>query len=161
MQYLKKLPYIALVPLGWFLFMVYCKIMTGQLFAYTIMSSGWGISVSNPIATLWYGLHQPAFVAIRAWVGALMLAVVLAGYRILRLPLVAYSLLFIGVAFVLGPVASFTSSPRYLLPVFPIALVFAQWGKSKRVDTYLTVALALIEGVFFVLWVNYWTTFII
>lgn len=160
-EYLKKLPYIALVPFAWFLFMIYGKLMTGDLFAFTFLSSGWGIKLSDPATTLWYGLHQPAYVAIRAWFGAVMLAAVVVGYKILKLPLFVYSLLFIGIAFSLGPIESFTSSPRYLLPLFPVALVFAQWARSKRVDTYLTLSLGILQGVFFVLWVNYWTTFII
>ena len=50
---------------------------------------------------------------------------------------------------------------RYLLAAFPVALVLARWARRAALDTWLTAGLALLQGVLFVVWLTYWTHFII
>jgi hypothetical protein len=71
-----------------------------------------------------------------------------------------YGLIMITVPLTMG-VSSYQSIIRYLVVVFPVSLLLAAWAKRPSVDAYLTVGLALLQGALFVLWLCYWTYFLI
>ena len=162
-SYVKNGLWLALIPLGWLLFMAYCRVFAGDWFAYsTLQQTGWGVALTQPLGTLLFGLGERPYISIRAWFALIYLAVLTAGIRLLRLPYIVYSLIFIAMPLSLGPVQSYTSLIRYLLIIFPVALILAWVAiKRPRFDTYATIALAVLQGGLFVIWVNYWTTFII
>lgn len=161
--YLRTGWWLALIPLGWLTFMAYCRVFAGDWFAYSsLQQAGWGVAVSQPLGTLLFGLGERPFISIRAWFAMVHVAIIAAGVRLLSLPYIVYALIFIAMPLSLGPVQSYTSLIRYLVVVFPIALILARFAQKRpQFDTYATVALALVQGALFVLWVNYWTTFII
>lgn len=76
-----------------------------------------------------------------------------------KLPL-SYTLYIVGTIVLLGTHTSFVSSNRYILVVFPIYLLLADW-LSRRAEHWRTLAVALSAGVmilYFVLFVNgIWT----
>ncbi|MEW2378765.1 hypothetical protein AB0883_22065 [Micromonospora sp. NPDC047812] len=153
---------LALVPAGWLAFMAFCRWQSGDWFAYKhAQETGWGIRVQNPLAVLWHGLTDtPSRDALRVWIAVLVLAVLLAGARRLGLPYLVYGLLMVLVPLSMGPPV-YKSLLRYLLAVFPVALVLARWARHAGADAWLTAALALLQGALFVTWLAYWTHFII
>jgi hypothetical protein len=153
---------LLLVPGGWLAFMAFCRWQSGDWFAYKrAQEVGWGISVQNPLGTVWNGLTMHATDSVRVWFAVAALVVVAVGAVTgLRLPYVVCALLLVLVPLSIGePV--YKSLLRYLVVVFPLALVFARWAGRRSVDTFLSSALALVQGALFVLWLTYWAHFII
>ncbi|MFI7575470.1 hypothetical protein [Micromonospora sp. NPDC049497] len=153
---------LVLVPAGWLTFMAFCRWQGGDWFAYKhAQEKGWGISVQNPLGVLWHGLTGTApRDALRVWIAVVVLAVLVAGARRLGLPYLVYGVLMVLVPLSMGPPV-YKSLLRYLLAVFPVALVLARWARHAGVDVWLTAALALLQGALFVIWLAYWTHFII
>ncbi|MGW4500293.1 hypothetical protein ACWENR_16965 [Micromonospora sp. NPDC004336] len=153
---------LVLVPAGWLSFMAFCRWQGGDWLAYKhAQEKGWGISVQNPLAVLWHGLTDtPARDALRVWVAVVVLVVLVAGARRLGLPYLVYGLIMVLVPLSMGPPV-YKSLLRYLLAVFPVGLVLARWARHVTADAWLTAALALLQGALFVVWLAYWTHFII
>jgi len=154
---------LVLLPAGWLSFMAFCKIQGDDWFAYkNAQEKGWSIKPQNPLATLWDGLTTAGMThAVRVWFAVVVLGIILAAaVKYLKPGYVAYALLMVLIPLSMGPPV-YGSLLRYLVVVFPVALVFAQWARRPAVDTFLTGALPLIQGALFVTWLNYWTHFII
>ncbi|WP_309227363.1 hypothetical protein [Micromonospora thermarum] len=153
---------LLLVPAGWLTFMAFCRWQSGDWFAYKhTQEEGWGIRVQNPLGVLWHGLTGSApRDALRVWIAVVVLAVLVAGARRLGLPYLVYGVMMVLVPVSMGPPV-YKSLLRYLLAVFPVALVLARWARRVTVDVWLTAALALLQGALFVVWLAYWTHFII
>jgi hypothetical protein len=153
---------LLLVPAGWLTFMAFCKWQSGDWFAYKhAQEKGWGISVQNPLGVLWHGLTgTPPRDALRVWFAVVVLVVLVAGVRHLGLPYLAYGLIMVLVPLSMGPPV-YKSLLRYLLAVFPVGLVLARWARHATADAWLTAALALLQGALFVIWLAYWTHYII
>ncbi|SCL25794.1 hypothetical protein [Micromonospora inyonensis] len=153
---------LLLVPAGWLTFMAFCWWQSGDWFAYKhAQEKGWAITVQNPLAVLIEGLTsaEPRD-SIRVWFAVAVLVVVVAGVRHIGLPYLVYALVTIMVPLSMGPPV-YKSLLRYLLAVFPVCLVLARWARQATLDTYLTAALALVQGALFVAWLAYWTHFVI
>lgn len=153
---------LVLVPAGWATFMAYSRWRTGDWFRYQhVQEQFWNLTMQNPFATLWQGLARsaPANVA-QTWfaVGCLVLSVI--ALRYVKPAYAVYGLLLTLMPLTVGG-PSYRSLIRYLVVVFPVALVFAIWGRRRAIDTYLTAALAVLQGALWVTWLAYWTTFII
>jgi hypothetical protein len=117
--------------------------------------------VQNPFGTVWKGLTMYPPDSARVWLAVIALVIIAVGaFMGLRLPYVVCALLLVLVPLSIGPPV-YKSLLRYLAVVFPLALVFARWGSRRSVDTFLTAALALVQGALFVVWLTYWTNFII
>ncbi|OLE28626.1 MAG: hypothetical protein AUG44_06950 [Actinobacteria bacterium 13_1_20CM_3_71_11] len=162
--YLRKGWPLVLVPGGWLTFMAYSFLRTGDWQRYQhLQESRWGITLQNPLGLLWSGLvHGDGGAdSVRLWfaVGYLVLMVVAARY--LRPAYVVYGLIFVLMPLSIGPLAAYRSLLRYLLMVFPLALLFTRWGRRPGIDPYLTAGLALVQGVLLVTWANDWVSFII
>ncbi|MGW3890533.1 hypothetical protein ACWD69_17745 [Micromonospora chokoriensis] len=152
---------LLLLPAGWFTFMAYCRWRGGDWFAYQhAQETGWGIRVQNPLPVLWHGLVGEPRDAARVWFAVAVLVVLAAGFRRRELPYLVYGVLMVLVPLSMGP-AVYKSLLRYLLAAFPVALVLARWARRAGVDVWLTAALAVVQGVLFVLWLSYWTHMII
>lgn len=153
---------LLLVPAGWLTFMAFCRWQSGDWFAYKhAQEQGWGIRVQNPLGVLWHGLTgTPPRDALRVWIAVVVLAVLVAGARRLGLPYLVYGVMMVLVPLSMGPPV-YKSLLRYLLAVFPVALVLARWASGRAVDVWLTAVLALLQGALFVTWLAYWTHFII
>jgi antibiotic biosynthesis monooxygenase (ABM) superfamily enzyme len=95
------------------------------------------------------------------WIAVVVLAVLVAGARRLGPPYLVYGVMMVLVPLSMGPPV-YKSLLRYLLAVFPVALVLARWaGRRPSLDVWLSAALALLQGALFVVWLAYWTHFII
>jgi hypothetical protein len=153
---------LVLVPAGWLTFMAFCRWRGGDWLAYKhAQEAGWGITVQNPLSVLLKGLTaaEPQD-TVRVWLAVVVLAIVVAGARRAELPYLVYALIMVMVPLSMGP-AVYKSLLRYLLAVFPVGLVLARWARCVALDTYLTATLALLQGALFVIWLTYWTHFII
>ncbi|MFG2064500.1 hypothetical protein ACGFIK_24125 [Micromonospora sp. NPDC048871] len=152
---------LLLLPAGWLTFMAFCRWQSGDWFAYKhTQEQGWGIRVQNPLGVLWQGLTGAAPDAVRVWIAVLFLAVLVAGARRLGLPYLVYGVMMVLVPLSMGPPV-YKSLLRYLLAVFPVALVLARWARRPQLDVWMTATLALLQGALLVIWLAYWTHFII
>ncbi|MEV4488633.1 hypothetical protein AB0K04_00780 [Micromonospora coxensis] len=161
-RYLRAGLPLLLIPAGWLTFMAFCRVTGGDWFAYKhAQEKGWGIRVQDPLWVLWHGLTGgDGRDAIRVWFAVAVLVVVLAGARWIGLPYVVYTVLMVLGPLSMGPPV-YKSLLRYLLAAFPVGLVLARWARSATADVWLSVTLALLQGVLFVVWLTYWTHFII
>ncbi len=153
---------LLLIPAGWLTFMAFCRWKGGDWFAYKkAQEAGWSIRVQNPLPVLIEGLSngRPADAA-RVWLAVVVLVVVLAGLRRAWFPYLVYALIMVAVPLSMGPPV-YKSLLRYLLAVFPVALVLARWTRERTADVWLSAAMALLQGGLFVVWLAYWTHFII
>jgi hypothetical protein len=153
---------LLLVPAGWLAFMAFCWWQSGDWFAYKhAQEKGWGIRVQNPLEVLWHGLTGTVpRDAVRVWIAVGILTVLVVGARRLGVPYVVYGVLMVLVPLSMGPPV-YRSLLRYLLAVFPVALVLARWTRRSEVDVWTTAVLALLQGTLFVAWLAYWTHFVI
>ncbi|WP_406045603.1 hypothetical protein OG799_14665 [Micromonospora sp. NBC_00898] len=161
-RYLRRGWPLVLVPAGWLTFMAFCRWQSGDWFAYKhAQEQGWGITVQNPLAVAWHALtgHNSAD-ALRVWFAVAVLVVAVVGLRRAELPYLVYTVIVVLVPLSMGPPVH-KSLLRYLLAAFPVGLVLARWARRVTLDTWLTAALALLQGALFVVWLTYWTHFII
>jgi hypothetical protein len=161
-RYLRRGWPLLLVPAGWLTFMAFCRWQSGDWYAYKhAQEKGWGISVQNPFRVAYAALTgDNSADALRVWCAVAVLVVVVAGMRWAELPYLVYTAIVVLVPLSMGPPVH-KSLLRYLLAAFPVGLVLARWARRATLDTWLTAALALLQGALFVVWLTYWTHFII
>lgn len=161
-SYLRAAVPLAMVPAGWLSFMAFSKWQSGDWFAYQhAQQQGWKIVMHNPLRTVRDGLTvaEPRD-AVRVWFAVVIMVLAVAAVKQLTPAYTVYTLLMVLTPLSIGPPA-YKSLLRYLLAAFPICLLLARWARRATVDTYLTAGLALVQGALFVLWLTYWTHFII
>ncbi|SCF41289.1 hypothetical protein GA0074696_5514 [Micromonospora purpureochromogenes] len=152
---------LLLVPAGWLTFMAFCRWKGGGWFAYQrAQEKGWGIRVQNPLPVIWNGLTGDTRDAVRVWFAVAVLAIVVAGVRRIGLPYLVYTVLMVLAPLSMGPPV-YKSLLRYLIAAFPVGLVLARWARNATADAWLSAALGLVQGALFVVWLAYWTHFII
>jgi hypothetical protein len=163
-RYLWKGWPLALVPGGWAAFLAYSKWRTGDWLRYQhLQESRWAITLSNPLRLIWHGVVHGGLTedTVRLWIALAYLAVMVVGLRYLKPAYVVYGVLFILMPLSVGPLAAYRSLLRYLLVVFPLAMLCARWSRRPAIDPYLTAILALVQGALLVTWANDWTGFIV
>lgn len=140
---------LLFIPLGLLSFMLYLHIITGNAFAFKDVLVAWGRTTGffmrtlfDYIARFWVVEESWNFHALNfaASVLALTCGVVLAKRREWSLSL--YTLLSI-----IAPLSSLLlqSHARYVLTIFPVFMVLAEWGRHPLVDqTIRTVFIALL-----------------
>ena len=142
---------LLLVPLGTLTYAAFCWHLTGDLLAYAhIQESGWGHSFADPLVVLYRSLcAADTQTYLAAWFPALGLLFLGACY-----PLITSAELLYALVFIVAPLATGTpaGSSRYLVTIFPLAIVFARVGERRGADETLTIALALIQGALMVFW---------
>ncbi|SCE98122.1 hypothetical protein [Micromonospora mirobrigensis] len=154
---------LLLVPAGWLSFMAFCRWQGGDWFAYQrAQERGWGIRVQNPFGTIWSGLTSDYLTdVLRVGLALAVLVVAVVGLRRrAQWPYLVYTVVVVLAPLSMGPPV-YKSLLRYLLAAFPVALVLARWARGRGVDSWLTAALALLQGALFAVWLTYWTHFII
>ncbi|WP_413644751.1 hypothetical protein [Micromonospora sp. RTP1Z1] len=153
---------LLLVPGGWLTFMAFCRWQAGDWFAYQhAQKRGWGITLQDPLWVAWHGLAGGTGAdALRVWFAVAVLVIAVVGLRRAELPYLVYTVIVVLVPLSMGPPV-YKSLLRYLVVAFPVALVLARWARRASLDTWLTAALAVLQGALFVVWLTYWTHFII
>src|SRR5256714_1924302 len=156
---------LLLVSNGAFLLLLY--------YAYRLAERLWGEADDARRFARYVVLMPTAFIFQAALTESLFLCLVVACFyyaesrrwlvvgRYLRPAYVVYGLIFVLMPLSIGPLAAYRSLLRYLLMVFPLALLFTRWGRRPGIDPYLTAGLALVQGVLLVTWANDWVSFII
>lgn len=147
---------LLLIPLGLLSFMIYLHMITGNAFAFKDVLVAWGRTTGFFLRTLFDYVVHPRLVS-ESWnfrflnfaaaVLALACGVVLAKRRQWALSL--YTLLSI-----IAPLSSLLlqSHARYVLTIFPVFMVLAQWGRQPLIDqtirTVFIVLLGLMSALF-------------
>jgi Gpi18-like mannosyltransferase len=153
---------LLLVPGGWLAFMAFCRWQTGDWLRYShLQVQSYSIVTQSPLRTVWTGITTAEpHDAFRMWFAVAYLVVTAAAVRYVKPAYVVYALLLICVPLGIG-VQGYRSLIRYLVVVFPVCMVFAAWGRRATIDMYLSIGLALTQGVLWVTWLAYWTGFIV
>ncbi len=138
--------YLAIVPMGILSYLLINVLVNNDPFSFLpIQKEVWNKTIENPLkgfilALGWFGdwvkPEQRVLVAFSE-TGAGLLGLVLVIWLILRYrPMYAS---FVALSWLLATATEFwLSIPRYLLSMFPIFIVFANWGKNKAADYIMT-----------------------
>ena len=157
-QYLKPLIACILTFSGLFLFMFYCWLRTRNLFAYVDSQyAETGLRVGNPLVFLYhYALKFKTLVVLGE------LALVLTAWKKMRWSYTAYAVTWVLLTLsIASKDAGVGSLLRYASIVFPVAIAAAYLTKIKSMNNLVWITFGIMNGAFFVLWVNWWTKFII
>lgn len=137
---------LAIVPIGILTYLAINLLVNHDPFSFLpIQKEVWNKTIENPLkgfilALGWFGdwvkPEQRILVAFSE-TGAGLLGLVLVIWLILRYrPMYAS---FVALSWLLATATEFwLSIPRYLLSMFPIFIVFANWGKNKAADYVMT-----------------------
>jgi hypothetical protein len=159
----KPLIGVVLVPLGLAAYMAYLWVITGDPLRFSHVQSHWGRELAPPwtsVATTFSKMitaHAPATKAnegLELAFTALMIVVLVLGFRRLRLSYVVYMALSILVPM---STSSLLSMPRFALVLFPMFALFGLWGARPTFsNAYVAFSLPLL-GLFTVLFAAwYW-----
>jgi hypothetical protein len=141
---------LLLVPLGLLSFMLYLRMITGNAFAFKDVLAAWGRTTGFFMRTLFEYVIHPRVVS-ESWnfrllnfaaaVTALACGVVFAKRRQWSLSL--YTLLSI-----IAPLSSLLlqSHARYVLTIFPVFMLLAEWGRSSLVDQTIRAIFIVLLG---------------
>jgi hypothetical protein len=154
---------MALVPLGLATYMAYLWVINGDPLRFSHVQSHWGryfappwVSFSNTVHKI-VAAHSTQTVAnetLELAFTALMVIVLIVGFRRLRLSYVVYMAFSIVIPMC---TASLMSMPRFALVLFPMFALFGLWGARPTFqNAYVAFSLPLL-GLFTVLFADwYW-----
>jgi hypothetical protein len=157
-KYIKPLIACATTVAGILIFMVYCWIRTKNPFAYVDSQKDLtGLKVGNPLIFLYHYLFK-----FKTLVALGEVILVLSVWRKVRWSYIAYTLTMIVVVLsISSKTAGIGSILRYVSVLFPVAIAAAYLAKNKLMNPLVWMTLGILNGAFFILWVNWWTKFII
>jgi hypothetical protein len=166
-QKLLVLAPIILIPLGVVVYMLYLGYTKGNpLLFSTEEAASWNRHLSAPWTGIFFALQGLFVTSPLRILNVLDLAftliplfALLIGFR--RIPihygLFALVMVIFSLAYPQGTFAPLTAVPRYMMVIFPIIAIFAQWGKHLRFDKLFmafSVALFAINIILFIS--HYW-----
>jgi hypothetical protein len=154
---------MALVPFGLLTYMGYLWVLDGDPLKFSHVQSHWGRAFAPPWVSVTSTIHKIASAhstqtiateTIELAFTALMLVVLVAGARRLRLSYVVYMALSILIPMC---TSSLMSMPRFALVLFPMFALFGLWGARPTFqNAYVAFSLPLL-GLFTVLFADwYW-----
>jgi hypothetical protein len=146
--------WLLLIPLGTAVFAAYCYFLTGDFLAFLhIQVSGWGHDVTNPINVLWQSFSSSdVYLFSHALLVTVALIFLCWNFKKVRLSYWIFGLIYICVILGSGLVTMY-GALRYLLIVFPFFIICAKVvHQKKRLDDYLFLAMALLQGFLMVFW---------
>lgn len=154
---------VILIPGGLLVYMAYLYVTTGNaLLFFHEENTIWQRHLTFPLFTLWLAVQAFSREAslifqgenLMNLLGALLpFALLLRGWRSLPLhyALFALSMALFALSFptIIAQNEPLLSQPRYMMPLFPLTLILAQWGKNARFDALfrLLTLLAFTLGV--------------
>jgi len=141
--------YLLLIPFGLFIFASYNYYLTGDFLAFVHIQSAWHRHLNSPLKVLSSGLFSLDYNNyFSAYFTLLFLGVLIIYYK-----KVDFSYWIFGMYSILIPLSTkLESMPRYILPVFPLYLIFAELSNNSKVDQFVTLSLALLQGFLMVFW---------
>ena len=158
---------ILLIPLGVVVYMLYLGYTKGNpLLFSTEEATSWNRHLSAPWTGIFFALHG-LFVSSPLRILNVLdltftfipLSALIIGFR--RIPLhyglFALVMVLFSLAYPQGTTVPLTAVPRYMMVIFPIIAIFAQWGKHPRFDKLFmafSVALFAVNIVLFIS--HYW-----
>jgi len=162
-QSLDRLAPIALIPLGVLLYMGYLWVLIGDPLYFSHVQIHWNRHFAAPWTSVVNAFHKIAIArqaqtlanqALELVFTALMIGVLIAGFRKLKPSYIAYMALSILVPM---STSSLMSMPRFALVLFPMFVILALWGRRPSINNAI-VALSLpLLGLFTVLFADwYW-----
>jgi hypothetical protein len=154
----KSLATISLIPLGLGTYMAYLAVRFGDAFAFVVAQRQWDSPVIGPHAVIWNtisdllaGVHfwwcAPLDLAVFFMAFALCFAI----WRRLGESYGIYSLLCI----LIPMFTSTRSMSRYVLVAFPLFMMLAWWGRSRRFHKILTTVFTLLLVIFMMIFVSW------
>jgi hypothetical protein len=159
----KPLIGIALIPAGLGTYMSYLWVLRGDPMYFSHVQAHWGrhlappwVSFGNALAMITGG-HTAQTIAnqlLEVTFTLLMLGVLVAGFRRLRVSYIAYM-----VVSILVPLStsSLMSMPRFALVLFPMFALFGLWGAKPTVNNIIVAFSLPLLGLFTVLFADwYW-----
>lgn len=152
-----------LIPLGLGLYMAYLWVLRGDALYFSHVQKHWGRTPAMPWVSVMNSFHKMlhatagqtvANQALEVAFTALMVIVLLAGWRRLRLSYTAYMAISILVPM---STSSLMSMPRFALVLFPMFAILARWGDRPWANTLIVAFSLPLLGLFTVLFANwYW-----
>lgn len=163
-KYLKALPWLLMPWVAWGGFMLYCYLMTGDLFAYSrIQYIGWGVTATSPLYPIINELFYQRYSinTIKIYIVLLFFVVTAYTWKKIPIPLSILSILLLLTALSLGDRWP-PSILRYTATMFPIALSLTVLAtKYVKLKVPLIASLAAVQSLMLVFWVLSWTKLII
>ncbi|GAC1368249.1 MAG: hypothetical protein PVSMB5_28900 [Ktedonobacteraceae bacterium] len=166
-QKLQALAPIVLIPLGVATYMLYLGYTKGNpLLFSTEEAASWNRHLSAPWLGVFFALqglfvNSPLHIlnVLDLAFTLIPLLALIAGFRRIPAHYALFSLVMVlfSLAYPQGTTVPLTAVPRYMMVIFPIIVIFAQWGKHPRFDKLFmafSVALFAINIVLFIS--HYW-----
>ncbi|HTW82693.1 MAG TPA: mannosyltransferase family protein [Candidatus Sulfotelmatobacter sp.] len=153
----------ALIPVGLALYMAYLWVLRADPLYFSHVQIHWNRHFAMPWVSVWNAFEKIAHATAGLTVAnqslelaftALMLAVLIGGWRSLRPSYIAY----MGLS-ILVPMctSSLMSMPRFALVLFPMFAILARWGERPWVNNVILAFSLPLLGLYTVLFANwYW-----
>jgi len=149
---------ITLIPFGLFLYMLYLYFTRGNLLLFNVEEAAiWHRETMFPLWTLVITIQaffQESLPVLQIEnlanliVVLLFFAALFKGWKALPLHYTLFALsmevLALSVPMMIPQDEPLLSQPRFVMILFPLAIIFALWGKDRRVDLCLRVAMVLL-----------------
>jgi hypothetical protein len=152
-----------LIPLGLLVYMALLWVMRGDPLYFSHVQAHWNRHLAPPWVSVWHSFkvlgtsHVPTTVAgqiLELGFTALMIGVLVAGFRRLRPSFAAYMALSIAVPMC---TSSLMSMPRFALVLFPMFVILALWGGKAWINNAIVAFSLPLLGLFTVLFADwYW-----
>jgi hypothetical protein len=153
----------ALIPAGLFIYMAYLWVLRADPLYFTHVQSHWNRHFAPPWVSVFNSFHKIAIATSGQTIAdqslelaftALMIAVLIGGWKALRPPYVVYMALSILVPM---STSSLMSMPRFALVLFPMFMILARWGERPWVNNLILAFSLPLLGLFTVLFADwYW-----
>jgi hypothetical protein len=160
---LRDLVPIVLIPIGLSLYMGYLWVLNGDALYFSHVQSHWNRHFAAPWTSVINAFHKVATSTspqtqanqtLELVFTALMIFVLIAGWRRLKPSYIAYMALSILVPM---STSSLMSMPRFALVLFPMFAILALWGKRPSVNNAIVAFSLPLLGLFTVLFADwYW-----
>lgn len=154
---------IALIPLGLVLYMGYLWVLNGDPLYFSHVQIHWNRHFAAPWTAVINSFHKIAHATmpqtqanqtLELVFTALMIGVLIAGWRKLKPSYIAYMALSILIPM---STSSLMSMPRFALVLFPMFAILALWGKRPSVNNAIVAFSLPLLGLFTVLFADwYW-----
>lgn len=145
--------FLLLIPLGLILFAIYNYHLTGDFLAFTHIQSTWNRNLVNPLKVLRNGLYQGLFKSDMRDLLESSFAIVSLILLLISSKKINFSYWIFWLYSILIPLLTgLESLPRYILPIFPLYILLAQFSRSRYFDQAATLFLGLLQGCLMVFW---------